>query len=88
MARRFAQGGFSVALVSRKKESSQPVLEDIEKSGGKAFIVTADTGKTTTSCAHANLKGEIQVSTLADLRNFITKLVLDVLTCTAGCQAH
>ena len=44
MAKRFAAGGYSVALVSRKAESSQPTYDEIIADGGKALIVTADTG--------------------------------------------
>eukprot|EP00884_Botryococcus_braunii_P005431 jgi/Botrbrau1/1488/Bobra.178_3s0043.1 len=45
IARRFALAGYTVALVSRKKESLVPVADAIVNEGGKALSVTADTGK-------------------------------------------
>jgi short-subunit dehydrogenase len=45
VARKFAQGGYTVALVARKPESLTPVEEAIKKDGGKAISVPADTGK-------------------------------------------
>ncbi len=45
VARKFAQGGYTVALVARKPESLAPVEEAIKKDGGKAISVPADTGK-------------------------------------------
>lgn len=33
-----------MALIARSKESTTPVLEAIEKEGGKALAVAADTG--------------------------------------------
>ncbi len=44
IARRFALGGYTVALVARKTESLAPVADAIAKEGGKALSVTADTG--------------------------------------------
>ncbi|CAD7695149.1 unnamed protein product [Ostreobium quekettii] len=42
LARRFAKGGFAVALCSRKMESLTPVKADIDKAGGKAECFTVD----------------------------------------------
>lgn len=50
IARRFALGGYTVALVSRKKESLLPVAEAIAKEGGKALSVTADTSASCSLC--------------------------------------
>ena len=44
IARRFAREGYAVALVSRSKETLQPITEQIRKSGGQALAVPADTG--------------------------------------------
>jgi NAD(P)-dependent dehydrogenase (short-subunit alcohol dehydrogenase family) len=43
VARRFARGGFAVALVARSRESIAPVATDIERAGGTALGVPADT---------------------------------------------
>ena len=42
ISRRFAREGFSVALLARSEESTAPVLEEIESSGGEALAVEAD----------------------------------------------
>ena len=44
VAKRFAKGGFSVALVSRRAESAQQALDQIKSDGGEAEIILADTG--------------------------------------------
>ena len=44
VARKFAKEGFAVGLVSRSSKSSQPAYDQITSDGGKALIVTADTG--------------------------------------------
>ena len=45
IARRFAREGYAVALVSRSKETLQPIVEEVVKSGGQALAVPADTGE-------------------------------------------
>ena len=42
ISRRFAHEGFRVALLARSEESTAPVREEIEGSGGKALAVEAD----------------------------------------------
>ena len=42
ISRRFAREGFSVALLARSEESTAPVLEEIESSGGEALAVEAN----------------------------------------------
>ena len=42
LARAFAKEGYAVGLLSRHKESSEPVAEDIRATGGKALAVQAD----------------------------------------------
>ena len=42
ISRRFAREGFAVALLARSEESTAPVREEIEGSGGKALAVEAD----------------------------------------------
>jgi NAD(P)-dependent dehydrogenase (short-subunit alcohol dehydrogenase family) len=42
VARRFARGGFAVALLARNEESMRPVAEAIAKEGGRAKSFTAD----------------------------------------------
>jgi short-subunit dehydrogenase len=46
LARRFAQGGFRVAIVSRKKDNLEPVQKAIEEKGGSCLSVIADAGNT------------------------------------------
>ena len=42
VARRFARGGFAVALIARKEESVSGVREEIEGNGGAALYASAD----------------------------------------------
>lgn len=42
ISRRFAREGFKVALLARSEESTRPVREEIESSGGEALAVEAD----------------------------------------------
>jgi NAD(P)-dependent dehydrogenase (short-subunit alcohol dehydrogenase family) len=42
LARAFAKEGYAVGLLSRRRESSDPVAEDIRSAGGKALAVQAD----------------------------------------------
>ena len=42
ISRRFAREGFAVALLARSEESTAPVREEIEGSGGEALDVEAD----------------------------------------------
>src|ERR671917_2371873 len=42
IARRFARGGFAVALMARREESVAGVREEIEDAGGTALTVSAD----------------------------------------------
>ena len=42
ISRRFAREGFKVALLARSEESTRPVREEIERSGGEALAVEAD----------------------------------------------
>ena len=42
LARAFAKEGYGVGLLSRHKESSEPVAEEIRGAGGKALAVQAD----------------------------------------------
>ena len=42
LARAFAKQGYAVGLLSRRRESSDPVAEDIRSAGGKALAVQAD----------------------------------------------
>ncbi len=42
VSRRFAREGFAVALLARSEESTTPVREEIESSGGEALAVQAD----------------------------------------------
>jgi short-subunit dehydrogenase len=64
LARRFAVGGYTVALVSRKMESLLPVEQAITKEGGKALSVTADTGKAcSTLCVQdCNVRGRLFIT--------------------------
>jgi short-subunit dehydrogenase len=39
LARAFAREGYGVALISRRRESSEPVAEQIRSAGGKAIII-------------------------------------------------
>lgn len=43
-ARRFAKEGYKIALVSRKKESTDPIEKELKAAGGDAISVLADTG--------------------------------------------
>lgn len=42
LARRFAQGGFPVALVARRLESLESVKKDVEAKNGAAHCYVAD----------------------------------------------
>src|SRR5947208_2119635 len=42
LARAFAREGYTVALISRRSQSSEPVAEQIRSAGGKAIIIPAD----------------------------------------------
>jgi len=42
VARRFAKAGFAVAVAARREETLVPVVDDIEKAGGKALAVPTD----------------------------------------------
>jgi len=42
VARRFADNGFAVAMMARRKESLAEIRQDIEGNGGKAFPLSAD----------------------------------------------
>ncbi|QYJ16050.1 hypothetical protein Rxycam_01881 [Rubrobacter xylanophilus DSM 9941] len=42
VARRFARGGYAVALMARRRESLEPVREEIEAAGGTASAIPAD----------------------------------------------
>lgn len=44
LARRFAQGGFRVAVSGRSQDKLDAVVEDIHASGGQAVAVVLDTG--------------------------------------------
>lgn len=44
LAKRFAAGGYSIALISRSEKSLQPVQQELEKQGHTALSVPADAG--------------------------------------------
>jgi NADP-dependent 3-hydroxy acid dehydrogenase YdfG len=42
LARAFAREGYAIALISRHRESSEPVAEQIRSHNGKAIVITTD----------------------------------------------
>src|SRR5215218_2791292 len=58
VARRFARGGFDVALMARREESVAPVRAEIEAGGGKALPVPTD-ATDSVAAAFERVRGEL-----------------------------
>ena len=59
VARRFARGGFDVALMARREESVAPVRAEIEAGGGKALPVPTDATDPDSVAAFERVRGEL-----------------------------